>query len=311
MRSPRCRPPLPVLFAVLALASPWASADGRPDGALDDIAIEMINPFGSLFSVYNHVEFAQYQGDLGDADSQSREQWDITASWPFLLDSGKRIVARMNFPISLGEPTWFTPNRDYAEWALRQDSEIVPRDGFWFDGHGALGDIEWDVAWGGVSDAGWITGIGIAGVLPTGQDGSIERDQYLLGPDFTLGRITDWGIIGARLRHLTNVADVSNAKEFITWDTNETHLKFFWAYGLGNGWNLISNPTLVMDWEGTSGNQLLLPLGGGVSKMTRWFGTPVKLDLELEYFAATADVFGPEWLARISISPAILDRALP
>ncbi len=286
-----------------------ADGGGAPDPrSLDELFIDMVNPFGAVFFVEANFEHTQFQGDLGGADDQTRQNLDITASWPFLLDSGRRVVARMTFPISMGEPTYFTPTRDYTEWAIRQDADTLPDGQPWFDGHGALGDIEWDIAWGGVSEGGWITGVGIAGVLPTGQDGSIERDQYLLGPDFTLGKITDWGILGTRLRHLTDVADVSNAKEFITWETNETHLELFYAYQLGNGWSLVSNPTLVVDWEATSGNKVLLPLGGGASKMMRWFGMPVKLDLEFEYYAVTPDIFGPEWIARIRLAPAIIDR---
>ncbi len=277
--------------------------------SLDDVSLDMTNPFGSVFYATAEFEHTTFQGDLDGAGDQERQNLDLTASWPFMLDNGKRIVVRMTFPINLGEPTYFTQVRDYVEWGIRQDAEILPNGQPWFDGHGALGDIEWDVAWGGTSEEGWITGFGVAGVLPTGQDGSIERDQYLLGPDLTLGRVSDWGILGVRLRHLTDVANVSNAEEFITWDTNETRLKVFFAYPLGNGWSIISNPTAIYDWEATSGNELQLPLGGGVSKMMRWFGMPVKLDMEFETFVANPDTFGPDWLARVSLTPAIIDRA--
>ncbi len=292
--------------------APTLHADGgggEESRSLDDVFIDMVNPYGPWFTLFNHLEHTAFQGDLDGAGDQSRLQWDVTASWPFLLDSGRTIVARVNFPINLGEPTYFTPDRDYAEWGIRQDAAILPNGNPWFDGHGHLADISWELSWGGVSENGWITGVGLVGVLPTRQDGSIERDQYLLGPDVTVGRITDWGILGARLRHYTNVADVSNAKEFITWDTNETHLQVFFGYQLGNRWSIISNPRIVLDWEADSGNDLLLPLGGGVSRMTRWFGAPVKMDLEFEYFVASADIFGPEWLVRFSLSPAILDRS--
>ncbi len=304
-----------LLVTAFAAAPGWVTAN--PDDtdqtgrSLAELSLDMINPFGSVFAVYNRYEYTQFQGDLTGADDQVRQNVDVTASWPFLLDSGKRIVARMTFPVSLGEPTLFTVERDYVEWAIRQEADNLADGLPWFDGHGALGDIEWDVAWGGESESGWITGIGVAGVLPTGQDGSIERDQYLLGPDLTLGRRTDWGIVGVRARHFVDVADVSNAEERITWDTNETHVSLFYAYALDNGWSLVSNPTAVFDWEAASGNEVLLPVGGGASRMFRWFGVPVKMDLELEYYVVSPDAFGPEWLARFSLSPAIIDRARP
>jgi hypothetical protein len=277
--------------------------------SLTELAVEMTNPFGSVFSVFNRLETTGFQGDLTGASDQNRLNLDVLVSFPFLLDSGRRIITRVNFPINLGEPTYSIPKRDYVEWGIRQDADILPDGRPWFDGHGHLSDISWDVSWGGASDRGWITGIGIAGVLPTGQDGSIERDQYLLGPDLTLGKVSDWGILGARLRHLVDVANVSNREDDITWSTNETQLEVFFNYPLNNRWSIISSPTLVYDWEGASGNQVLVPLGGGVSRMMRWFGVPVKMDIELEYYVVSPDFFGPEWLARFSLSPAILDRA--
>ncbi len=48
-----------------------------------------------------------------------------------------------------------------------------------------------------------------------------------------------------------------------------TSLKIFFAYGLGNGWQVFSNPVIEYDWEGDSDNQLFVPLGAGVSKTTR------------------------------------------
>jgi hypothetical protein len=290
-------------------SAPTAEAPARR--SLNEIFLDMVNPYGSVFSVFNHLEYRDYQGDLGDADSRNRLRWDIVGSWPFLLDDGRRIVVRLNVPINFGEPTYPVDDREYAEWGIRQDADLLPNDRIWFNGHSFLDEPAWDVSWGGTSEEGWITGIGLAGVLPWGKDGSIERDQYLLGPDFVLGKVSDWGILGGRLRHLTNIADVQSAKEFITWDTNLTELHWFFAYPMNNGWNLIANPKWVYDWEGASDNRLLLPIGGGVSKMYRWFGMPVKMDLELEYYAATPEAFGPQWLARFSLSPAVIDRWRP
>lgn len=299
------------LLAEPGLAPAVINADSggggtSPEKSLAELAIEMTNPFGRVFSVFNSLEYTGFQGDLQGATDQNRLNLDVLISFPFLLDSGRTILTRMNFPINLGEPTYSTPDRDYVEWAIRQDAEMLPNGNPWFDGHGHLSDISYDVSWGGVNENGWLTGIGIAGVLPTGQDGSIERDQYLLGPELILGKVSDWGILGARLRHLTDVADVVDT---IDYGTNETQLEVFFNYPLNNRWSIVSSPTLVYDWEAASGNHLLLPLGGGVSRMVRWFGVPVKVDIELEYYAVSPDFFGPEWLARFSLSPAILDRA--
>ena len=63
-------------------------------------------------------------------------------------------------------------------------------------------------------------------------------------------------------RRLVDVADVSRDKRPVDYNTNETSVRLFFAMGLGNGWQLVSNPEIIYDWEAASDNKLLLPLGG-------------------------------------------------
>lgn len=275
---------------------------GRAELSDQETAIELINPVGRLGSVINYFEHRGYDGTLPGAGDQSRTSWLITPSIPFQLDNGKRIVLRATLPISFGTPTYITEDDDFADWHIRKVADELPTDGYFISGHGHLEDISYDIAYGGVNDNGLITMIGLAGVFPTSKDGSIERDQYLLGPEFALGKVTSWGIYGAWLKHLVSVANVSG--KVIDYDTNETSVKLFFAYGLGNGWNLVSNPEILYDWEGASNNRLLLPLGGGVSKTTRLGRVPMKMDLELYYYLESPEAFGPEWQLQFTFTPA-------
>ena len=136
--------------------------------------------------------------------------------------------------------------------------------------------------------------------LVTG-DRRVERDQYLLGPEFAIGKVSDWGTYGVWLKHWVDVADVSGRD--VKWSTNESYLKFFFAYGLGNGWNIIANPEIEYDWEGAGSNKLYLPIGGGISKTTELWRVPVKMDLELYNYIESPDAFGPEWMLTFAITP--------
>ena len=274
----------------------------------DEIAVELTNPMGSLSAVFNDFKYETFQGNLNGASDQTRLTYLITPSIPFLLNNGKSIVLRTTFPVTFGEPTIpFQIDQDYADWRIRQFANFLPLDTPMRQDHSYLGDISVDLAYGGVSDNGYITMFGAAAVLATSQDGSSERDQYLLGPEFAFGKVTRWGVIGAWLTHLTNVAAAD--EKLPLYDTNLTSLKIFFAYGLGNGWQIISNPVIEYDREGLKDNRLLLPIGGGFSKTTSIGRMPLKMDLELFHYVESPTAFGPEWLLTFSVTPVLSDRS--
>ncbi len=276
--------------------------------SLDEIAVELTNPMGSLSAVFNDFEYHTFQGDLNGASDQTRLNYLITPSMPFPLANGKSLVLRATFPVSFGEPTLpFQIDQDYADWRIRQFANFLPRDVPMRKDHSFLGDISVDLAYGGVNENGYITMFGAAVVLPSSRDGSSERDQYLLGPEFAFGKVTRWGVIGAWATHLTNV--YSADEKLPVYDTKLTSLKIFFAYGLGNGWQIISNPVIEYDWEGLRDNRLLLPIGGGISKTTSIGGMPLKMDLELFNYIESPTAFGPEWLLTFSITPVLSDRS--
>jgi len=42
-----------------------------------------------------------------------------------------------------------------------------------------------------------------------------------------------------------------------------------------------------------------------VSKTVKWGNTPVKLELELNYYVEQPDAFGPEWMVGLNITPVV------
>ncbi|MBT8064062.1 MAG: hypothetical protein HKP03_10915 [Xanthomonadales bacterium] len=293
-------------FSPGAIAAEPGSGEGDSSAySLDELAIELINPIGSLASLDNAFRYETYQGDLLEAGSQTKGTYTITPTIPFRLSNGRNLVIRTAIPVSFATPTYVTEDREHADWLIRQRADTLPRDEIFIDGHGHLEDIRYDIAYGGVNDNGLLTMFGLAGVFPTSQDGSIERDQYLLGPQVAVGKITDWGIFGAWAKHLVSVADVSNTFEPIDYDTSETSLRLFFAYGLGNGWQIISNPEIIYDWEGASDNKLLLPLGGGISKTVRMGRLPMKMDLEIYGYLESPEAFGTDWMMTFRFTPLL------
>jgi len=281
----------------------------RPEMTLDEIAKELSNPVTALRSIVNEIEFRNFQGDLRDSSDQTNLVYRFSPSFPFKLDNGKNILVRATIPMDVYEPEWrvnvddpiFEVDVDYTEFLLRQSPQITDDTGHFRSAHGHVSDFTYDVAYGGVSDNGFISMYGIAGVLPSSQNISGSRDQALLGPEVAFGKSADWGVIGAWLTHLV---DIRGEESF---NTNETTIDLFFSYGLGNGWQIISNPTILYDWEADSGNELLLPLGGGVAKTTRFGRIPVRMEFEVQNFLVSPDRFGPKWLLSFRITPVIGD----
>ena len=186
-----------------AAAGFWGSSK-----SVDEIALELVNPAGSLFSISNDVIHRPMQGSLPAADDQENLAYVLRVSWPVLLDSGKTLTVRAEFPFNLDQPTYFLKdgsfnNQEFIEWRLRQEADSIDRGGTFFDVHDHIYDINWDVAWGGVSETGFLATYGVAGVIPSSQDGSVERDAWMLGPEIALGKVTDRWIVGVRANHLS------------------------------------------------------------------------------------------------------------
>lgn len=307
------------IAGIFALAGMTAMADENSQGfgfwgaagTVDDIAIDMLNPATHLFMAANEVSQRTLQGSLPGADSQENLVYALRLNWPVLLSSGKTLAFNVELPFNLDQPTYLVDgsmnNTEFIEWRLRQDAETIRRDGTFFDVHDHLYDINYDITWGGVSDSGFISMYGVAGVIPASQDGSVERDAWMLGPEVVFGQIADWGIFGVRASHMWQVASASDRLK--QYDHQMSTLKLFFAYGLGNGWHVISNPVIEYDWEAASDNKLALPLGGGVSKTMRFGRIPVKFEVEFQHYLESADALGPDWTLRFGITPVLSDRS--
>jgi hypothetical protein len=295
-----------------------ATASDEPPGAVrsarsvDEIALELNNPVTALRSVDWDIEYRTFQGDFPGSNDQTALRNVFALSWPFKLSNGKNILLRATIPLNSDQPIWKPPGRngDFATFLIRQSPTITPTNGRFVSGHDHLDDIGIDVAYGGVNENGLISLLGFASVWPSSDDGSTERKQWLFGPEFALGQVTSWGLFGARAKHLTTIAGEGLYDGEGQWDTNETSLKIFFAYALGNGWQIESNPTILYDWEAVSGNEWTVPIGAGVSRTIMLGNVPMKLAFDIRNFVVSPDRFGPEWLFTLSFTPVISTKLL-
>ena len=82
--------------------------------------------------------------------------------------------------------------------------------------------------------------------------------------------------------------------------------QYFYAIGLGKGWQIASGPNFAYDWKADDSDQALtLPIGLGIAKTTSVGNTKVKFQVQAQYFVEQPDAFGPEWLFKFTATPVI------
>lgn len=275
-----------ILSAATALAQ-----DNGGAGDTDALAKELSNPAGALASLSAGIQYTGFKGDLTGADDQ--HGWDLQFQpvLPFPVgDSGNNLIFRPLFPFPLDRPV-FNTTRGRFESAN-------------FSGL-ALGDITFDLVYSGnmvtnqEKKHGLLWGFGVAGTLPSATTEDVGGKQWRLGPELFFGITRPWGLVGAVVANQWDIGGGNDASYSVLAG------QYFYAYGLGNGWQIASGPSFSYDWNASSDAAWTLPVGIGLAKTTKVGGTPLKLSVQLQYFVEQPDAFGPDWLLKISISPVI------
>ena len=240
-------PVLACLF--LFLCSGSALAEGK---SADAVAKELANPAGSLASLSFNLQYLDYSGNLPKADDQNSTTLIFQPTLPFPIgDQGQKIIFRPAMSLAFDQPV-FDPSKSDS-W----DSADV-----------GLTDTTFDLVYAGTEmtskHEGYLWGVGLAGTVPTATNTDLKGDQWRFGPEVFGGIIRKWGIVGALVSNQWDTGG-SNDVAFST-----TTSQYFYAYGLGNGWQLAASPVITYDWQAEdSDDALSLPLGFGVAKTTK------------------------------------------
>ena len=271
-------------FLALIMGSGVASA--AEEKSADQVAKELSNPAGSLASLNFNLQYTEFTGDLPKSDDQ--ESWALTfqPTLPFAVgDKGRRIIFRPLVPVPLDQPVFNLKKGKF------EDADVN------------LGDITFDLVYAGTEMTskkdGYLWGIGTAGTLPTATNGDLGGNQWRLGPEGFGGIIRKWGIVGALVSHQWNVGG-SNDTYYST-----TTSQYFYAIGLGNGWQIASSPVLSYDWQADSDDAWTVPIGFGVAKTTKIGNHPWKFALQVQKYVVTPDTFGPDWLVKFTVTPVV------
>jgi hypothetical protein len=261
-------------FSLIATPSAYAEKSAA------EVAKELANPNNSLgFMLFNN-DYITYDGDLPRSDSQEAYITSFQPSLPYVINEKWKFFARPLVPIIYQQPVF--------------------KDGGFENEGSAIGDIAFDLAFGTGFENGVQLIMGVAGSLPTASNDDIGSNQTRLGPEFFIGKKTDWGFYGGLFNHVWNVGGSNDDT------TSITAGQYFFTYNLPDAWQIQMTPTWSYNHQADkSSDKLTLPLGIGVAKTVIFGKTPVKFGLQYWDYVASPDTFGPDRQVRFVISPVI------
>jgi len=246
----------------------------------DEVARELANPNNSLASLTFKNQYRWYTGDLPNADRQDNYTLLFQPVFPFTLGTtgsggAANLFVRPAIPLLVGQP--------------------VPEVSGW-DKVTALGDIGFDIGYGVSEKSGLLWAFGMVGTLPTATDSKVAGKQLRLGPEALLGKFEKWGVYGIFPSHQWDVTGWSDAHY------SNTQIQAVLKFLPGGGWNVGTAPIMNYDWKS---HEWTIPLQLAASKTVMFGKTPVKSELELNYYVKQPDAFGPKWMLGFNITPVV------
>lgn len=260
-------------FASVLFAYP-AMAQVGPN--IDELAKELANPGAANATLNFKFEYRTFDGNLPRADSQDSFTATFQPVFPFVLANGNNLIFRPAIPYVLGQP-------------------VLKKNGAQFGDEDAFGDIAYDLLYARTSN-GLTLGAGIVGSVPTGSD--ISSDNWLLGPSALAVKTEAWGVWGFFPFHNQKIGGSGP-------DVSLTSLQYFVFYGLGDGWQVGTGPTITYNWEANSDQAWTVPFGVQVAKTTTIGKQLAKLNVGIEKNVVAPDAFASDWKFTFTFSPVI------
>ena len=241
----------------------------------DEIAAELANPNSALASLTLKPQYRLFDGTLPNAGSQSSLTILFQPVLPFPLENGGKIIWRPAIPVIFDQP--------------------IPTGSGKYKSKSGLGDIAFDLAYAiPPRDDGIIGAIGLITSLPTGS-GELSNDNWTLGPEFMLGKMTPKNIFILFPSHQWDIAGSGNSISLTSIQAGIVHLA-------GGGWTIGSTPQMSYNWDA---EQWTVPINFNFSKTVMLGSRPWKLGGEINYYVERADALAPEWMFGLSITPVV------
>ena len=253
----------------------------------EEIAKMLSNPNATLGFLSFPLDYVEFEGTAPGADAQSAWRLSFQPSLPYPINKSTNFFVRPLIPVFLDQPVPVSTGQPGPGQSAFESIGVE------------LGDIGFDASFGKTFPSGMVLFGGVVGTLPTASDDRLGLDQYLLGPEFVIGKGGPWGFAGLLLTHQWDVGGED------AYDTSITGGQYFFTYNLRNAWQIQMTPTFSYNHNAPDGDELTFPLGIGVSKTVVWGGKPWKLNLQYWKYIEKPDDFGPDFQIRFTATPVI------
>jgi hypothetical protein len=260
------------LFVVSTSAQQKQSGPSDPpDTETGDLVKAVQNPVASLISVpiQNNIN-----PDIGP-NGRVQNVLNIQPVIPISITENWNLIARIITPI-ISQP-------DTAQ----KDSSVS-----------GLGDINPSFFLSPVKVHTLIWGVGPALVLPTATNAALGQGKWSMGPSVVgLVQPGPW-TIGALLNNVWSVGGQLNRTA-----VNQMLLQYFINYNLDKGWYLTSSPIITANWKAPSGDQWIVPVGGGIGRVFRLGPQPVNASVTVFGNAARpSSIPSSSWSLRLQLA---------
>jgi hypothetical protein len=164
-----------------------------------------------------------------------------------------------------------------------------------FDKYG-LGDVQQTFFFSPAkpTSGGLIWGLGPVISYPTATDAIFGSDKWSSGIGFVGLKNKGRFVYGALINNIWSFAGNGNRQ-----DVNQLTFQPFVNYNFAGGWYLQSAGTWSANWEAPSGQQWIIPIGGGVGRTFKLGNQPMSMVLSNFYNIETPDG-GPRWNIRFN-----------
>ena len=279
----------------------------------EQIAKLLDNPVGNFVAIPIQYDYVEFEGPL-TGGKRTVHQVQLLPTFPIGLGRTWSLVNRVGFPF-LSVPL----NKDLADCHVISPGGVVVDCPF---GPGFSTDVFertngfGDMLYVGLvapkaaikiksTGAAVIWGVGATSVFPTASEEVLGSGKYSLGPTGVfayLGRTWTLGVFPQQWWSVGGDEDRT--------DVNLTNIQYFvyWAPPGGDPdaqWRIGMSPNISINWE-AEGDQVTLPIGLGIGRMTALGQLPVRIDVEAEYSVIHPDDKAARtWDFRLYFTPVI------
>ncbi|MBT8382776.1 MAG: neuromedin U [Ignavibacteria bacterium] len=232
----------------------------------EDLAKKSQNPISNMISLplQNNTSF-----NIGPFN-RTQNVLNIQPVWPFSLSPSLNLITRTIVPV-ISQPIG------------ESDSKF------------GLGDINFTAFFSPADPGKVIWGLGPTFFIPTASDAVLGSEKWSAGPGLVVLTMPGSWVIGLLANNVWSFAGKEERA-----DVNKMLIQYFINYNISDGWYLSSAPIITANWKAESGQQWVIPFGGGFGKIFKIGSQP--LNAQVQAFANVVKPDnGADWSMRLQL----------